>query len=296
MADENGEPEGQGVRLGTHRAQALREIVVGLDEEEHGMYGEVQVEIRALAGAPAEYRAQARLEDGVEDLTRGWITKADLEADEVAIEVRNSTPLTEQVIGYLSIANLPGDETAWSISHWMGMTPHVPGLRPFREAVAVAMPVEGLDLAEDLDLDPVRLTRDRVLIEIMAAPLKAAAEKEAFLDSGVWAVARVEAALLLVAEREAVSSIEATIDRFALEAQYSLATDPGGTPLPFLRTALFTDPVAARSVLAHGHRTGRTWLRSLDNPAVRMPATGRRLALPATPADPAWTDALRGQP
>jgi hypothetical protein len=293
MGDENGEPEGQGVRLGTHRAQAMREIVVGLDEEEHGMYGEVQVEIRALAGAPAEYRAQARLEDGVEDLTRGWITKADLEADEVAIEVRSSTPLTEQVIGYLSIANLPGDETAWSISHWMGMTPHVPGLRPVREAVAVAMPVEGLDLAEDLDLGPVRLTRDRVLIEIMAAPLKASAEKEAFLDAGVWAVARVEAALLLVAEREAVSSIEATIDRFALEAQYSLATGPGGAPLPFLRTALFTDPVAVRSVVAHGHRTGRTWLRSLDNPAVRMPATGRRLVLPATPADPAWTDALR---
>jgi hypothetical protein len=37
------EPAGLAVRLGTHRAPALREIVVGLDEEAHGMLGEVQV-------------------------------------------------------------------------------------------------------------------------------------------------------------------------------------------------------------------------------------------------------------
>lgn len=280
MADEQGEPEGQGVRLGTHRARALREILVGLDEEQHGMYGEVQVEAAALAGAPAEYRAEARLEDGAENLTRGWVTKADIETGEVALEVRNSLLMTEQTVGYLSFGRMTGDEAAWSISQWMGATPHVPGLRPFPETIAIAMPVTGLEITDEIHLGPVRITGDRPLIEIMAEPLKASGEKDAFLAAGVWALVRVEALVLLVA-------------CLALEAQYSLATDPAGMPLPFARDGLLTDPTAVRMVLAHGHRTGRTWMRSLDNPTVRVPASGRRLVLPTIPDEPAWTDALR---
>jgi hypothetical protein len=130
---------------------------------------------------PADYRAEALLEAGTSNLTGGWVTKAEVDADEVALEVRNSLPLSEQVIGYLSIANLTGDEVALSMSHWIGMTPVVPGLRPVREVIVVAMPVEGLELADDIELGPIRLTRGRPLIEIMAAPLKASAEKEALL-------------------------------------------------------------------------------------------------------------------
>lgn len=297
MTDEasaqDGDPSGLGVRLGTHRSSALHDVVVGLDEEAHGMLGEVQIDATALAGAPAEYRAEARLEDGTSNLTRGWVTKADVEGSEVAVEVRNSPPLTEQMIGHLSTANLSGDEIAWSISHWMGMTPMVPGLRPVREMIAVAMPVEGLEFTDDIVLGPVRISRDQRLIEIMAAPLKDSVQKGAFLAAGVWAIARVEAVVLLAAERGAVPVIEAAIDRLTLEAQYSLATDPEGAALPFVRAGLLTDPVATRTALAHGHASGRTWMRSLDNPPVRVPASGRRLVLPAVPEDPAWTDALR---
>ena len=183
MTDEtranDGEPRGLGIRLGTHRAPALGEVTVRLDEADHGMLGTVRIAAAALVGAPADYRAEALLEAGTSNLTGGWVTKAEVDADEVALEVRSSLPLSEQRIGYLSIANLTGDEMAWSMSHWIGMTPVVPGLRPVREVIAVAMPVEGLELTDDLDLGPVRLTRDRPLIEIMAAPLKASEEKEA---------------------------------------------------------------------------------------------------------------------
>lgn len=287
------ETEGLGVRLGTHRAPALREVVVGLDEEEHGMLGEVQVDAAALAGAPADYRAEARLEAGDQDLTRGWVTRADIETSEVAIEVRNSVVMSEQVIGYLSFAGMSSDEMAWSMSHWMGMNPMVPGLRPFLETIAVAMPLTGLELSDEIDVDAVRITADRRLIEIMADPLKASPEKDAFLAAGVWAVVRIEALLLYVADQTAVPLIEAAIDRLALEAQYSLACNPAGTALPFVRATLFTDPTAVRTTLAHGHRTARTWLRTLDNPPVRTPASGRRLVLPSIPDDVVWTDALR---
>src|SRR5439155_15297841 len=141
--------------------------------------------------------------------------------------------------------------------------------------------------------DSVRITGDRPLLEIMAAPLNDTAEKEAFLAAGAWALARVQALLLVVAEEAAVPLIEAAIDRLALEAQYSLATDPAGTALPFARAALLTDPTAVRTALVQGHCSGRTWLRSLDNPPVPTSAAGRRLVLQVLPDDPAWTDALR---
>lgn len=229
---------------------------------------------------------------GTENLTRGWVTVAAVEGDEVAIEVRNSVVFDESVIGHLSIAGIDHNEVAWSMSRWMGMTPVVPGLRPFREGIAVAMPIAGLDLAAEIDLDPVRVTADRRLIEIMAANLNDTPEKEGFLAVGAWAVARVEALLLAVAEEAAVPLIGAAIDRVALQVQYSLATDPMGKPLPFARPALLTDPTAVRTALAHGHRSGRTWLRSLDNPPARVSASGPRVALPGVPDEPAWTDAL----
>jgi hypothetical protein len=112
-----------GVRLGTHRTPALREIAVGLDEKEHGQLGEVQVSAAALAGVPADYRAEARLLVSEKHLTAGWVTTAKVELPEVAIEVRNRVILSEQVIGYLSFANMTGDEMAWSMAQWMGMTP-----------------------------------------------------------------------------------------------------------------------------------------------------------------------------
>lgn len=169
----------------------------------------------------------------------------------------------------------------------------MPGLRPFREAIAVALPLTGLEVAGEIDLDPVRITADRPLIEIMAGPLNDTPEKETFLAAGAWVLARIEALLLAVAEEAAVSLIEAAVDRLALEAQYSLAADPAGTPLPFARHALLSDPTAVRTALVHGHRSGRTWLRSLDNPRVGTQAAGRRLVLPGVPDDPAWSDALR---
>jgi hypothetical protein len=257
------------------------------------MVGEVQVAAAPLAGAPADYRAEARIEAGAENLTRGWVTTADPEGDEVAIEVRNSVVLDEHRIDVLSVAGIDHNEIAWSMSRWMGMAPVVPGLRSFREAIAVAMPLAGLELADEVDLDPVRVTADRRLIELMAERLNDSTEKEAFLAVGAWAVVRVEAVLLAVAEEAAVPLIEAAIERLALEAQYSLATDPTGTPLPFTRSALLTDPMAVRTVLAHGRRSGRTWMRSLDNAPVRTAAAGRRLVLPTVPDDPAWIDALR---
>lgn len=39
---------GPAIRLGTHRAPALRQIVVGRDEEAHGMLGEVQSRLTPL--------------------------------------------------------------------------------------------------------------------------------------------------------------------------------------------------------------------------------------------------------
>lgn len=110
----------------------------------------------------------------------------------------------------------------------------------------------------------------------MAARLNETPETEAFLSAGVWALARVKALLLAAAEESGVPLIETAVDRLALEAQYSLATDPAGAALPFVRAALLTDPTAGRTVLVHGHRSGRTWpalTRQLGGPGTSVWAT-----------------------
>lgn len=257
------------------------------------MVGEAHVAAVGLVGKAAEYRAEARLEAGDQNLGRGWVTKAGIDGDEVALEVRNTVVLTEQVFGELSIAGMPDTEMVWSMAKWTGLRPVVPELRPYAETIAVAMPIQGLDVQDAYSDGPVTITADRRLIEIMSEPLKDSPGKRDFLDVGSSAVVRVNAPLLYLADDAAVPVIEAAMDRFALELQYSLATDPDGTPLPFQRQDLFTDPVAVRTVLVHGHGTGRTWLRSLDNPTIRSVATGPRLPLPRVPTDPGWTHGVR---
>ncbi|MEW5992058.1 MAG: hypothetical protein AB1736_12030 [Chloroflexota bacterium] len=291
-SDTRGEA-GFGVRLGTHRVRALHEITARLDMEEHGMRGEARVDATELIGVPADYRSEARLEAGNKNLTAGWVTSAIPDGTEVAIDVRNSVMLNEHVIGQLLTAGIDHNEVAWSMAMWFGANPVVPGLKPFRETIAVAMPVAGLELSDEIDLDPVRITADRELIEIMAKPLNPSSEKEAFLAAGVWAVMRIEALLLWVADDAAIPVLEAAIDRLALEMQFSLASSPDGTVLPWARAVVFTDPRVVRTTLAHGHRSGRTWMRSIDNPPVREPASARRVHLPAEPTDPTWIDAVR---
>jgi hypothetical protein len=285
--------EGFSVRLGTQRVHALNEITVRLDMDEHGMRGEARVAAAELGGLPADYRSEARLQVGDQTLTAGWVVSATPDGGDVFIDVRNSVMLYENVIGQLSIAGIDPNEMAWSMAMWFGARPVVPGVKPFRETIALAMPVAGLDLGEEIDLDPVRITTDRQLIDIMAGPLNDSPEKEAFLAVGVWAVMRVDALLLWSADDAAIPVIEAAIDRLALEMQFSLATSPDGTALPWTRAAVFMDPRVVRTVLAHGHYSGRTWMRTVDNPRVREPASARRIQLPEVPTDPTWIDAVR---
>jgi hypothetical protein len=246
------------VRLGTFRAPALREIAVGLDDARHGMVGEVRVEAAGLARQPAEYRPEARLEAGDQNLGRDWVTTAQVDGQEVAVEIRNTVILNEQVFRDLSVARMPDTELVWSMAKWTGLTPVVPGLRSYSESIAEAMPLQGLEVQDPYTDDHVTITADRRLIEIMSEPLTDSPAKRDFLDVGIWAVVRVQAPFLYLADDEAVPVIEAAMDRFALQLHYSLATDPDGTPLPFARQDLFIDPVALRSVLVHGHGTGRT--------------------------------------
>ncbi|HLX33802.1 MAG TPA: hypothetical protein VKR30_01020 [Candidatus Limnocylindrales bacterium] len=284
---------GFGVRLATHRVRALREVEAHLDMDVHGMVGEARVDAADLVGVPADYRSGAQLEAGDQNLTRGWVSSARLEGTEISIQVGNSMMFDENILGQLSVARVDHNELAWSMAMWFGAEPVVPGLRPIRETIAVAMPIIGLELTEEINLGPVRITADRPLIEIMGAPLNPSPEKEAFLAAGVWAVMRIEALLLYVADDTAVPAIETAIDRLALEIQFSMASSPDGTVLPFERTSVLTDPTVVRTTLAHGHRSGRTWMRSVDNPPVRTPASARRVILPATPSEPGWADAVR---
>lgn len=286
-------PRGLGIRLGTYRVAVAGGMTTAVDDEAHGVVGDVVVAAADVAGVPADYRAEARLEVEAFNQLRGWVTGAEVTGDQVAITLRNTTQFTENLIGHLSHAHMTDTELVWSMAHWFGLTPVVPGLMPRQEVILVVMPVTGFELAENLYLDAVWITRERMLAERLVAHLLPSESRDAFVGAGAWALVEVDAVMLLGAEQTAVPLIEAAIDRLALEVQYSLAADPDGVALPFARPGLLADPVVERTVFATGRDTHRTWLRSLDHPRVTVPASARRLVLPATPDDLAWTNAMR---
>jgi hypothetical protein len=269
------------VVLGTHRIPVLAlQVVETMNQPDTA---NATVAAAPLANRPADYRPIGRIQIPGHVLFGGWVIRARPETDAVVLELSNGPALNEYRFDQLALAGIHHAEVVWSIAQMAGFTPEnlqISGLMPVSEAIVTVLPLTGITLGVDIDAGPVRLTTDRGFVELAAQSLSASPAKARLIEAGAWAVVNQRESLLLPAEIASVRLIEAAIDRIALEAQYSLACDPDGHPLPFTRDALLSDPTAIRLALVHGDVTGRTWLRTLDNAPVVLPLGERRISVP----------------
>lgn len=274
--------------LGTHRVPVVGDFEMAI-RMRSGAHGQGTVSADDLAAGPAEYRAAARAESQGQQIYGGWVVTATPAGREVVLELDTGVALDEFRIGRLATSGMEDTELVWSVAQIAGLAHeqlHIQGLHEQPDAVLVAMPVEHITLSEDLYQGAVVLSRDAERIAQGIGPLRDSEEKAAFAAAGAWAIVVLQSGMLLAAEQDAIPRIDAALDRLALEAQFSLACGPDGTPLPFARSQLFSDPIARREVLVWGLLTGRRWLRSLVNPATRADLATRRLILPPPPEVP----------
>ncbi len=261
------------------------------------------VDAAAMLSGPAEYRVMAKWKAAGHVIAAGWVIKARQVGEQVVVEMSNGPALGEFTFGELAIARIPTSEQVWSVAQMAGFKPgslHIQGLAAAPETIDTIMPIQGIKAGVDLWMGSVRITSDRDLVAHAARHLPDFPAKKRFLGEGAWAVVRTSGSFLLPTEASSATAIEAAVNRIALGAQYSLAADPAGNVVPYERDGILTDPVVPRLTLVHGESSGRTWIRTLDNPPVVQDVGQQRVAVPPTSggrnldaAIAAWRRAVR---
>jgi hypothetical protein len=256
-------------------------------------------EPNALRSGPVEFRGEMQFHTGHAVLYSGWVTAARPVDESIWIESRNGVQLDEKRLGAFAHAGMTDTELVWSMGRLAGFPDdhlHIGGLRRVPDQFDVVMPVRGVTLEEDLDLGPVTVTADGGQTAGLLGFIKDGEDlKRTFMASGAWAIAQVEADMILEAEWRGTTVIEGVMDRVALEAQYSLAFAPDGTLPLFDRAALFADPTVEPLALVVGSRTRRRWLRTQRDAPYAPPIADRRVRLAAPPggSDRRFDEALR---
>jgi hypothetical protein len=245
---------------------------------------EVKIAVEAFHGMAADFRPMSALLDGDERVFVGWVGSVDLEDGVARISMRNGYQL-EGRIDRLAISNgIQPAEMVWSIARIAGFPDEhlfIDGFKRVSDRFHVAMPVTGVVL-DDERFGRVRLVRDESMIREALDFVKDQAWVGSLVANETWAIATVEAGTLFEAERVGVALIVATLDRLAVESQYSLASSPDGEVLPFRREGLFTDPQVVRVALVRAaSREGRAWVRTLDQVNEPAPVANRRVGLVA---------------
>lgn len=254
-----------------------------------------------IVGKAAEYGAETQINAWGEaaPVFQGNVVEAVVNDGAVALRLASGTILDEYVIDRLFVgAGMPPLEMIWSVARMAGITPdHIvlDGFDPPLDSFRVVMPVRGVTLDADVSYGHVRLTVDREVVRSILDFTNQPSYVEEFLDPGVWAAVRVEARTTYEAERAGVELIDGTLDRLAVEAQYSLAWAPGGTLTPFNRDALFAHPRAERFAIVRGISLPRAWLHAIADKVRSVPMARSRVALGGPPVgeNPQFDEAIR---
>ncbi len=229
--------------------------------------------------ASADYRALSRWTIGDDVLFAGWVRRAVADADQLHLEFANGMPLDEGRIERLTVIGTPPEEMAWTVARMAGFGEAqllIEGFHRVLDRFHVVMPIDGVGPEIGLNRDHVRIVRDAAPISTALGFVSDEAWKSSFLASGAWAIASTEAGTLFDAERRGVQMIEASLDRLALESQYSGAVDPDGNGVDYSRDDLRALPTARRVALAKAVAGRRAWLRELDESSRPIPMRRRR--------------------
>jgi hypothetical protein len=247
---------------------------------------EAEIAVEAFHGKAADFRSMSAVQDGDERVFLGWVGRVDVEEGAARIFMRNGYQLEGRFDRFAISNGIHHTEMAWSIGRMAGFPEenlHIHGFKRVSDRFHVAMPVTGVVL-DDERFGTVRFVRAEATIREALDFVKDQAWVDRLLANGTWAIAAVEAGTLFEAERKGVALIVGTLDRLAVESQYSFALSPDGEVLPFRRESLSTDPQVVRvAVVRAASKQGRAWVRTLDDLNEPTLLVDRRVGLIAPP-------------
>ena len=292
-----GPGHGPAVTIGTAVfSQGLEGPFVSI--ENHVAMARFSIPVESVRLTPTDYRGPVTSHDPPYN---GQVLSTRVEGGRVTVAASTGTALDETRVEYLAPANIEPAELVWSMTQMGGLPSDgrfIQGFSKRPSRFAVIMPVAGV--AGDLDrvVGPVAILGNRAQVASMLGNLGDPGHAAAFLGHAAWAIAEAQAGTVWEAEGLGVPLIEQALDRLAVTAQYSLATDPSGEPIPFVRDSLFGNPVAIPLVLVvEGKEASprRCWLRDRSERIRLLPLSATRIGfqLPDSGKNPTFDEGVR---
>jgi hypothetical protein len=211
----------------------------------------------------------------------GLVATARAAGQQVEVEARSGTALTEGVIPGLAQHGVPAPELVHLLGRISGLRDDqmdIHGMENLpREVFEVVVAVTGLTIDQPVQVGTVRLLPApaglRILDGLPAAPFDAP-----FREASCHALVLSTAHRAVDAEQAALQQVRTALAWLAVRVRYGLLRLPDGTVQSFTRQDARSLPRAADLTAVRGLRSGRTWLR-VTTEASRAPA----LALDASP-------------
>ena len=273
--------QGPGITIGTANfSEGLEGPTVTI--ENHVTMARFSISAQSLRATPTDYRGPVTSHDPPYS---GQVLTASVEGGRIKVAASTGTALDETRVEYLAPANIEPAELVWSMTQMGGLSADGRFIQGFSKRLsrfAVVMPVAGVAGDRDRVVGPVAILGNRAQVASMLGNLGDPARAAMFLGHAAWAIAEAQAGTVWEAEGLGVPLIEQALDRLAVTAQYSLATDPSGEPIPFLRDSLFGNPVAIPLVLVVEGKDAsprRCWLRDRSERIRLLPLSATRIGI-----------------
>jgi hypothetical protein len=276
----NSPPSQPSVTLGTWVIpEGIRDLALGI--ENHAAVARFSVPVAPLATGAADYRGYASSSDPA---FRAHVLTAAVHGSRVHITASTGTVLEETRIAFLSQSGIPTPELVWTMAQMGGLSDDghfIEGFVRRRSKFAIAVPVAGVSGDRTYQIGPVTIVGDRAYVAALLGNLGDPDHAGRFLGHGAWAIAEATAGTVWEAEFQGTELIGQALDRLAVAAQYSLATNPAGEVIPFVRDSLFANPIALPLVLvveAHTDAPARRWLRDRSEEIRVVPISAARVS------------------
>jgi hypothetical protein len=211
----------------------------------------------------------------------GVVVTAHAVSDQLTIEARSGTALTEGVIPGLAQRGVPGFEIIHLLGRMSGLRDdqmRIDGMDTLpREMFEAVVAVTGLKISQPMQVGVVRLLPAPAGLRIIDG-LPTATFDQPFRTAPCHALVLCTARRAVDAEQDAVQQVRTALAWIAVRVRYGLLRLPDETVQSFTRQDARSLPQAADLVAVHGLRSGRTWLR-VASEASRAPT----LTLDASP-------------
>jgi hypothetical protein len=248
--------------------------------EKHVTVARFSIPVQSLRSTPTDYRGPVTSEDPPYN---GQVLTASVEGARIKVAASTGTALDETRVEYLAPRNIAPAELVWSMAQMGGLPTDgrfIQGFSKKSSRFAVVVPVAGVAGDRDHVIGPVAILGSRTQVAAMLGNLGDPGRAGTFLGHSAWAMAKAEAGTVWEAEGFGVALIEQALDRLAVAAQYSLAINPAGEPIPFVRDSLFGNPVAIPLVLVIEAKEvvpQRCWLRDRSERIRLLPLSATRI-------------------